>query len=81
MDLSNDGIYDLKSIEMDKYPFSGLISLNLGFNHLDKIEPILHFKKLQNLNLEYNRIEVHVALILLEGLPSCRGAELRGNKD
>ena len=81
LDLSHDDINDLKSIGMEEYPFLDLISLNLGYNYIKKIEPVLHFEKLQKLNLEYNYIEVRSALILLEFLPSCRGAELRGNKN
>ena len=81
LDLSNDKIDNLKNIGMEEYPFLGLTSLNLGFNYIEKIEPILHFKYLKNLNLECNYIEVHVALVLLETLPSCREVEFRGNKN
>ena len=81
LDLNNDGINDLKRIGMDEYPFLDLTSLNLGYNCLEKIEPILHFKQLKKLNLEYNYIEIHAALIMLELLPSCREVELRGNKN
>jgi hypothetical protein len=81
LDLSQDGINDLEEIGMKEYPFKGLISLNLGYNNIEKIEPILHFEILQNLNLEYNNLSVRVTLIMLENLKSCRGPELRGNKE
>ena len=80
LDLSQDGINDLEEIGMKEYPFKGLISLNLGYNNIEKIEPILHFEILQNLNLEYNNLSSRVTLIMLENLKSCRGPELRGNK-
>ena len=80
LDLSDDGIHDLKEIEIEKYPFLELTSLNLGYNSLEKIEPILHFTKLTNVNLEYNNLSTHTTLIILEGSKIFINAELRGNK-
>ena len=75
--LIEDELEDLSQIEMDKYPFENLEVLNLINNKIVKIEPILHFTKLQYLNLRKNKVFNDDALILLEKM-KCN-MDLRGN--
>ena len=76
LDLSSDGISDLKEIEMEKYPFLDLKNLDLSSNHLTKIEPVLHFERLEYLNLKDNHLKIGPTLILIENLKSLRAPEL-----
>ena len=69
--LSYNEIYNLNDIEMEKYPFYNLKVLDLSHNHIEKTEPIIHFKNLIKLNLEYNEITTSQAVILIEKLPVC----------
>ena len=62
--LSNCEIYSLDEIEMDQYPFDNLKVLDLNNNKISDIKPILRFKHLKELNLEYNNIETKDALVI-----------------
>ena len=75
--LIEDGLEDLSQIEMDKYPFENLIQLDLSKNKIQKIEPILHFKNLKNLNLRDNKVFTDDAIILIQNL-NCK-IDLRCN--
>ena len=66
--LANCEIYSLTEIEMDKYPFDNLRVLDLNHNHISDIIPILHFKHLKELNLEYNEIETKDALTIKDNI-------------
>ena len=55
LNLMEDEIEDLYQIEMEKYPFQNLEILNLKQNKIVKIEPILHFKNLIEINLRGNK--------------------------
>ena len=85
--LSNDNLEDLNDIEMDKYPFENLKILDLSRNNIYKIEPVLHFKNLRELNLSYNKIFPSDANNLIQTLKctiDLRGAPYAchsGNKD
>ena len=75
--LIEDEIEDLIKLEMDNFPFLDLKILNLSYNKIVKIEPILHFINLVSLNLRGNRVFTDGAIMLVKNL-KC-SIELRGN--
>ena len=75
--LSKDELSDLSLIEMEKYPFYNLNILDLSYNSISNIEPILHFENLSELNLRNNKIFTEDAIILIQKM-SCR-IDLIGN--
>ena len=75
--LSKDELSDLSLIEMEKYPFYNLNILDLSYNSISNIEPILHFENLSELNLRNNKIFTEDAIILVQKM-SCR-IDLIGN--
>ena len=84
--LSNDDLENLNIIEIDKYPFENLKILDLSRNKINKIEPILHFKNLRELNLSYNKVFPKDAINLIDTFKciiDLRGtyAYHSGNKD
>ena len=73
LDLSNNNIKDLNEIKMNEYKFNNLTNLNLSNNEISNFYPLLNFKSLLFLDIEYNKILFNYDLIasLKSNLPHC----------
>ena len=73
LDLSNNNIKDLNEIKMNEYKFNNLTNLNLSNNEISTFYPLLNFKSLLFLDIEYNKILFNYDLIasLKSNLPHC----------
>ena len=63
LDLSNNNIKDLNEIKMNEYKFNNLTNLNLSNNEISNFYPLLNFKSLLFLDIEYNKILFNYDLI------------------